>query len=112
MGVHLQPLELGVGFIPFFQQKIQRYFKDFQGHISHFPFSRTPFSAKKSLEYMSFLVLPQHEQVSVLCLLLVGTGESWLDKVSAEIPGLSSTDCNFKDFQGLVFFILKFKDFQ
>ena len=61
---------------------------------------------------MSFLVLPQHEQVSVLCLLLVGTGESWLDKVSAEIPGLSSTDCNFKDFQGLVFFILKFKDFQ
>ena len=40
------------GFVPFFQQKIQ-------GHISHF--SRTPFSAKKSLESMLFfLVLPQH----------------------------------------------------
>ena len=32
----------------------------FQGHISHF--SRTPFSAKKRFESMSFLVLPQHEQ--------------------------------------------------
>ena len=31
-----------------------------QGHISHF--SRTPFSAKKRFESMSFLVLPQHEQ--------------------------------------------------
>ena len=47
------------GFAPFFEQKIQELFKDFQGHISHF--SRTPFSAKKSPESMSFLVLPQHE---------------------------------------------------
>ena len=47
-------------FVPFFGQKIQGPFKDFQGHISHF--SRTPFNTKKSLEYMSFLVLPQHEQ--------------------------------------------------
>ena len=43
--------------IPFFEQKIQGLFKDFQGHISHF--SRTPFSAKKSLE--SFFVLLKHE---------------------------------------------------
>ena len=43
-----------------FEQKIPGLFKDFQGHISHF--SRTPFNAKKSLEYVSFLVLPQHEQ--------------------------------------------------
>ena len=48
------------GSYPFFGQKLQGLFKDFQGHISHF--SRTPFSAKKSLESMSFLVLPQHEQ--------------------------------------------------
>ena len=48
------------GFVPFFKLKTQRLFKDFQKHISHFP--RTPFSAKKSLESMSFLVLPQHEQ--------------------------------------------------
>ena len=34
--------------------------KDFQGHVSHF--SRTPFSGKRSLEFMSLLVLPQHEQ--------------------------------------------------
>ena len=47
-------------FVPFFEQKLQGLFKDFQGHISHF--SRTPFSAKKRFESMSFLVLPQHEQ--------------------------------------------------
>ena len=44
---------------PFFEQKIQGLFTDSQGHISHF--SRTPFSAKKALESMCFLVLPQHE---------------------------------------------------
>ena len=43
-----------------FEQKILGLFNDFQGHISHF--STTPFSAKKSLESTSFLVLPQHEQ--------------------------------------------------
>ena len=40
------------GFVPSFQQNIQGHLKDFQGHISHF--SRTTFSAKKSLESMSF----------------------------------------------------------
>ena len=44
----------------FFKLKPQGLFKDFQKHISHFP--RTPFSAKKNLESMSFLVLSQHEQ--------------------------------------------------
>ena len=53
-------LRLWTGFVPFFEQKLQGLFKDFQGHISHF--SRTPFSAKKRFESMSFLVLPQHEQ--------------------------------------------------
>lgn len=48
------------GFILFFDQKNQGLFKDVQGHIFHF--SRTPFTAKKSLESKSFLVLPQHEQ--------------------------------------------------
>ena len=43
------------GFVPFFEQKaLLRTF------ISHF--SRTPFRAKKSFEFISFLVLPQHEQ--------------------------------------------------
>ena len=37
---------------PFFTKK----FKDFSG------LSETPFRAKKSLDSMSFLVLPQHEQ--------------------------------------------------
>ena len=49
------------GYVPFFEQKIQELFKDFQGHISHFP--RTPFNAKKSLESMSFLFLSQHKQL-------------------------------------------------
>ena len=48
------------GFVPFFDQKNQGLFKDVQGHIFHF--SRTPFTAKKSLESKSFSVLPQHEQ--------------------------------------------------
>ena len=42
--------------VPYLEQKNSR---TFQGHISHF--SRIPFNAKKSLEYVSFLVLPQHE---------------------------------------------------
>ena len=45
-------LRLWTGFVPFFEQKLQGLFKDFQGHISHF--SRTPFSAKKRFESMFF----------------------------------------------------------
>jgi len=51
---------LSIRVCTFFKQKLQGLFKDFQGHISHF--SRTPFLQKKSLEFMSFLVLPQHEE--------------------------------------------------
>ena len=47
------------GSYPSLHKKIQGLFKDFQGHISHC--SRTPFTAKNSLEFMSFLLLPQHE---------------------------------------------------
>ena len=43
--------------VPYLEQKNSR---TFQGHFSHF--SRIPFNAKKSLEYVSFLVLPQHVQ--------------------------------------------------
>ena len=45
-------------FVPYLEQKNSRTFQGL--HISHF--SRIPFKAKKSLEYVSFLVLPQHEQ--------------------------------------------------
>ena len=52
---------------------------------------------------LSFLVLPQHDcnnfypegQFAPL-----STWRSGLDKVSTEIQELSSTNCNFKDFQG------------
>ena len=78
----------------FLTKKNQELFKDVQGHIS--PFSRTPISVKKSLESMSFLVLPQHKQLYPNGLsVFVG-----LDKVSTKIQRLSSTDCNF---QGLEF---------
>ena len=50
---------LYTGFVPFFEQKIQRLYKDFKGHFPHF--SSTRFSARKSLKSMSFLVLSQHE---------------------------------------------------
>ena len=44
----------------FYLEKIQR--------LSRTHFLTTPFSAKKSLESMSFLVLPQHEQFYPECL--------------------------------------------
>ena len=66
------------GFRPFFEQKIQGLFKDFQELISHF--SRTPFNANY--------------------------------RVSSEIQGLSSTNCNFQGLSRPWIFILKFKDFK
>ena len=62
---------------PFFNKK----FKDFSG------LSETPFRAKKSLDSMSFLVLPQHSNFILkvfLCLLLLCNWESGLDKVSTD----------------------------
>ena len=79
---NLDSLALGESvtrFVPFFDQKNQGLFKDFQGHISHF--SRTPFSAKKSLESMSSSVLPEHEQFYPEGLSVF----AGLDKVSTEI---------------------------
>ena len=79
---------LASGFVPFFEQKIQGLFK------GTFPISsRTPFSAKKSLESISFLVLPQHEQFCNEGL----SAFAGLDKVSTEIPAPTTI---FKDFQG------------
>ena len=85
-----------------FEQKILGLFNDFQGHISHF--STTPFSAKKSLESTSFLVLPQHEQFypEGLSVFAPFSLEFYIHyKVSIEIQGLSRP--------GII--ILKFKDF-
>ena len=94
------------GFVPLFGKWSQRLFKDFQGHISHF--SRTLFSAKKRFFHnMSNFILKVF-----LCLLLLGTWESGLDKVSTEIQGFSSTDCNFKGLWRPWIFILKFQHFQ
>ena len=76
------------------------FWKNSKNSRTHFPFSRTPFSTKKSLESMPFLVLPQHEQFYhlkvFLCLLISGTWECGLDKFSTEIKGLSSCNCNFQ----------------
>ena len=94
--------ERSTRFVPFFEQKIQG-------------FSRTPFSTKKSLESMSFLVLPQHEQLYREGLSLfapLGTWESGLDKINTESQGLSGTDCNFHGPSRPLIFILKLKDFQ
>ena len=93
-------LRLLTGLLPFFEQKLQGLFKDFQGHISHF--SRTPFSAKKRFESMSFLVLPQHEQFY----------PEGLSYQVLENLGWIKLAPKFKDFQGLELFISNFKDFQ
>ena len=85
--------------------------RTFQGQISHF--SSTPFSTKKSLESMKFLVLPQHEQNNLswrsFCVCSFSFG---LDKVSIKIQGLASTDCNSQRLSRPWIFILKFKDFR
>ena len=103
-------LRLLTGFVPFFEQKLQGLFKDFQGHISHF--SRTPFSAKKRFESMSFLVLPQHEQFypeGLSYQVLENLG--WI-KLAPKFKDFPAPTAIFKDFQGLELFISNFKDFQ
>ena len=90
------------GSYPFLNKKFKdfsRTFKDFQGHISHF--SRTPFSAKKSLESMSVLLRSHHEQFyrEDLSVFAPFPWQFSLDyKVSTKIQGLSSTNYNFQDF--------------
>ena len=82
---------LASGFVPFFEQKIQGLFKDFQGYISHF--FKDSIQCKKEPWVYIFLVLPQHEQ-------FCNEGFSafaGLDKVSTEIPAPTII---FKDFQG------------
>ena len=71
----------------FVEEEIQGLFKDISD------WSRTPFSTQKSFESKSFfLVLQQHEQFHP-----EGFFEfAGLDKVSTEIQGLSSPDCNFQ----------------
>ena len=62
-----------------------------------------PLPWKKSLEVMSFLVL------SVFAPFFL---EFHLIKVSIEIQGLSTIDCNFQGLSRPWIFMLKFKDFQ
>ena len=110
--ITLSSVLLTTGFVLFLSLKIQGLFKDFQGHISNF--SRTPFSAKKSLESTSFLVLPQHEQFypEGLSVFAPFSLEFYIHyKVSIEIQGPSSSDCNFQGLSRPQIFILKFKDF-
>ena len=117
VGYNIRPLALlvwckciniRVPTVPFFEQKIKGLFKDFQGPISHF--SRTPFSAKTSLESFSFLVLP-HEQFYPEGLSIFAPFRHlkiWVAYTySTEIQRLSSTSLNFQ-----ALFRLKFKDFQ
>ena len=76
------------GSYPFLNKK----FKDF---------SRTPFSAKKSLESMSVLLRSHHKQFypEDLSVFAPFPWQFSLDyKVSTKIQGLSSTNYNFQDF--------------
>ena len=98
------------GFIPFFGQKIQGLFKN------TFPvFPKDNVQCKKEPWVCLFWFFHNMSNFILkvfLCLLLLGTWESRLDKVSTEIQGLSSTDCNFKGLWRPWIFIFKFKHFQ
>ena len=88
---------------PFLNIKNSRTFQGLSR--TYFPFSRTLFSAKKSL------VLPQHEQFypegpSVFAPFSL---EFYLNyRVNIEIQGLSSTDCNFQGLSRPWIFLLKY----
>ena len=100
------------GFIyPFFEEKVEGLFKDFQGQISHF--SRTPFSAKKSLESVFFGSSPTWAILSwrsfcVYSFLPLENLKGWIKLVlkfkdfsaptAIIFQGLSRT---FEDFQGV-----------
>ena len=95
------------GFRPFFEQeKFKDFSRTFQGLSgTYFPFSRTLFSAKKSL------VLPQHEQFypKGLSAFAPFSLEFYLNyRVSIEIQGLSSTDCDFQGLSRPWIFLLKY----
>ena len=81
----------------FSEQKIQGLFKGFHG--THFPIFQGLHSVQKrtlSLRLLKFFHNMSNLILKVfLCLLLLGTWESGLHKVSTEIQGLSSTNCNF-----------------
>ena len=85
------------GFIPLFEQIIQGLFKDFQSHISHFSgFSNSVQKRALSLCLLQFFHNRSNfiPRVSLCCSFSL---EFYLNyKVSIEIQGLSSTDCNFQ----------------
>ena len=107
LGDTFNAMHLSAGFAPFFEQKIQGLFKDFQGLLrTHFAFFKTTFrSAKKSLESVFFSsstsgeVFPEGLCVSSFSFAVLLN--LFKLKVSTEIQGLSSTNCNFQDFQGI-----------
>ena len=87
------------GFISFFEQNIQGLFKDFQGHTSHV--SNNTFNATKSLESVSFLVLPQHEQFSTEDLsVFAPIPLDWI-KLATKFKDFPALTAVFKDFQGV-----------
>ena len=71
--------------------------RTFQGlSRTHYPFFKDPFSVKKSLKSMSFLVLPQHEQFYPQGLFVFAPFplELYFNyKVSIDIQGHTPTDC-------------------
>ena len=98
------------GFVPFVEQKI---LWTFQGHISNF--SRTSFSAKKSLESMSFLALPHQQEfypegLSVFTPFPLQFPLNY--KVRNEISRTSQRRLQFSRTFNASNFYFKFKDFQ
>ena len=102
------------GFASFFEQKIH---KDFSKTFKDtFPTFQGLLSVQKRALSLCLFQFFHNKSNFILkvfpCSLLLGTWESGLDKVSTEIQGLSSTDCNFQGLSRPWIFILKFKDYQ
>ena len=102
------PLSIG-RFSAFITYRARRSFfnKEFKDYSSTFRDIFSIFQGlhsvqKKSLESMSFLILPQHEEYYPEGLAVF----SGLDKVSTKIQGFSSTDCNLQGLSRPLIFIL------
>ena len=95
--------ELSTGFVPFFEQKLQGLSR------THFAFFKDSIQCKKEPWVYVFFSSTTTWAILSWRSFILGTWESGLDKVSTEIQGLSSTDCNFQGLSRPWTFYFKFQ---
>ena len=95
------------GFVPFFEQKTSRTFQGLSR--THFAFFKDSIQCKKEIWVYVFFSSTTTWAILSWRSFILGTWESGLDKVTTEIQGLSSTDCNFQGLSRPWTFYFKFQ---